>query len=122
MPYKWKDDKKAYQKAYHKQWYQDNKEKVQERTRLSHIEKRIWWNEYRAGLKCEKCGEDHPATIDFHHRNPEDKKRGLADLISRCASKERILKEIDKCDVLCSNCHRKEHFLQKGLSTASKTG
>jgi hypothetical protein len=61
-------------------------------------------------LQCSVCGENHPATLDFHHRNPNDKDDSIAHLIHRGVSINRLLKEIDKCDILCSNCHRKKHY------------
>lgn len=60
--------------------------------------------------KCSRCGETHPACLDFHHRNPGKKFASIADMVGRGYGVKSILKEIEKCDVLCSNCHRKEHF------------
>lgn len=60
--------------------------------------------------KCEKCGEDRVYTLDFHHKDKEEKeftigqfKRGSFDVIQN---------EINKCVVLCANCHREFHFLE----------
>jgi hypothetical protein len=65
---------------------------------------------YKIGLKCQICGEDHPATIVFHHRDPTKKKWPIARGIADGYSKEIILEEMDKCDVLCANCHHKLHW------------
>jgi protein-arginine kinase activator protein McsA len=59
---------------------------------------------------CEMCGEDHPAALQFHHRNPEEKEFAISHLISRGWSKSKIQIEIDKCRVLCANCHAKLHW------------
>jgi hypothetical protein len=67
------------------------------------------FREFRSNLSCMICGEDHPATLDFHHRDPKQKEFSIAK-ISRGYSKEKLKKELDKCDVLCSNCHRKLHY------------
>ena len=53
---------------------------------------------------CIKCGETRYYLFDFHHRNPEEKDYSISDH-SR-AKLETIKAEIDKCDVLCANCHR----------------
>ncbi len=59
------------------------------------------------GDKCEKCGfHGHPQVFDFHHREPEDKLFSMSG-ISQITSK--VLAELAKCDLLCSNCHRLEH-------------
>lgn len=62
------------------------------------------------GSACEHCGvskPEHPEIYDFHHKNPEDKENHVADLIM--LSKERLHLEVDKCLMLCSNCHKMEH-------------
>ena len=63
--------------------------------------------EYK-GSKCEYCGYDKcMRALEFHHLNPNEKDFGL----SRCLSKSIPLlkKEVDKCILLCSNCHAEEH-------------
>jgi hypothetical protein len=72
---------------------------------------RMWFDEYKKTLKCEKCGEQHSATIDFHHKNPDEKEKNIACLAARCSKKrEEVFAEIRKCIVLCANCHRKLHW------------
>jgi hypothetical protein len=64
-------------------------------------------------LACVRCGENHPGVLDFHHRNPAEKlfQIGYATLSMR--SKQRVIDEIAKCDVLCTNCHRKLHWEER---------
>ncbi|MEL0011655.1 MAG: HNH endonuclease, partial [Bacteroidota bacterium] len=59
---------------------------------------------------CEMCGESHPAALDFHHRDPSEKDTNLASVVGMGWSRDRIIREINKCDVICSNCHRKLHW------------
>lgn len=80
------------------------------RIRQSKRERRAWLDEIKSKLSCEKCGEDHPATLDFHHRDPKQKDRRISQMIASGSSRERMLKEIEKCSVLCANCHRKLHY------------
>ena len=70
---------------------------------------REWVRELKSTLACTACGENHPATLDFHHRNPQEKDLEISKMSTYGWSVERMQKEIDKCDVLCSNCHRKLH-------------
>lgn len=62
--------------------------------------------------RCERCGETHPAVLDFHHL--QDKDHGIANLTNTNNLTDRIKEliklEIKKCIVLCSNCHRKLHW------------
>jgi len=53
---------------------------------------------------CSSCGETNPILLDFDHLR--DKKISIANAITNQWSLERIQDEIDKCQVLCSNCHR----------------
>lgn len=64
----------------------------------------------KAILECAYCGENHPATLHFHHRDPEKKDFSLAEAVNYGYSIERIKREIAKCIVLCANCHAKEHY------------
>ena len=63
--------------------------------------------EYLGG-KCKHCGTaHHPSAMEFHHRDPQNKEV----TIGMVANKQWavIKKELDKCDLLCSNCHRVFH-------------
>ena len=60
-------------------------------------------------MKCEKCGFDDPRALHFHHKSPKDKKNEVSALASSGYSLEAIKKEINKCIVLCANCHSIKH-------------
>lgn len=71
-------------------------------------------------LKCNRCSETHIAVLDFHHEDPSTKDRAISNMIYSW-SFEVVLKEMEKCEVLCSNCHRKHHYEEKaGRSTTHK--
>ena len=66
------------------------------------------------GSECIKCGYNKcPAVLSFHHRNPDEKDFWIGGLNERLNSIDElndiIKNEIDKCDILCSNCHVLEH-------------
>jgi hypothetical protein len=64
--------------------------------------------EYKGG-KCERCGYNRcDWSIDFHHRDPNEKDFGLGKQ-RRTRFDDKIKKELDKCMILCSNCHREKH-------------
>jgi len=61
---------------------------------------------YKGG-KCEKCGYNKcDRALDFHHDDPNKKDFSVS---SNGWSFERRKKEVDKCSLLCSNCHREVH-------------
>ncbi len=58
------------------------------------------------------CGLiDEPYVYDFHHRNPKSKNFVIA--AKRGSSLEQLKKEVDKCDLVCANCHRHRHHQTK---------
>lgn len=63
---------------------------------------------YKGG-SCIDCGyEGHPAVFDFHHVEPEHKDFNLAKVKS-CKWSDVVQQELDKCVLLCANCHRLRH-------------
>lgn len=101
---------KEERKAYSAKHYQANKAKYDERDRKRKLAARKWFLEFKKSLKCVQCGEDHPGCLEFHHQDPTTKEVEISKAISNRWSPERIMKEIDKCEVLCSNCHKKHHW------------
>lgn len=82
--------------------------------RKAATEKALFIREYlrrvRKLFNCQKCGDNRHYVLDFHHRS--DKKFNLARAASSGYSISNIKKEIKKCDVLCSNCHRELHYFE----------
>lgn len=70
---------------------------------------RGWFLELKESLKCIRCDESRHWVLDFHHRDPTEKEASVSRVL-RGGSKQRVLDEIAKCDVLCANCHRDEHY------------
>lgn len=66
--------------------------------------------EYKGG-KCEGCGlkleDTHYAVFHFHHLDPSKKDPNFTKI--KFQKWDYIKKEIDKCALLCSNCHIMEH-------------
>jgi hypothetical protein len=95
---------------YRREHYLANAKKYKRMVKDRLHETRNWLRALKATLKCEKCGENHPAALQFHHRDPKQKDFVLVQGAYGGHSKERILAEIAKCDVLCANCHFKLHW------------
>ena len=65
------------------------------------------------GGKCENCGYDrYIGALEFHHLDPTKKELTIS---KTRISFENLLKELEKCLLLCSNCHREEHARINGL-------
>lgn len=93
------------------QHYKDNKAYYLNRNKQRFQEISLWLSELKKQLGCRKCRENDPACLDFHHTTGKDFSLSLA--AGMGFSRDRIQKELDKCEVLCSNCHRKLHRDQK---------
>jgi hypothetical protein len=109
MPYTDKDKQKQAQHEY----YLRNKEKYLESQRQSRKKIRIFLRQYKEDKKCSRCSENHPACLDFHHIDPKNKLFTIGlEALSRKLSISKIEEEIKKCEILCSNCHRKLHYIE----------
>ena len=97
-------------KACLKKHYKENTQHYIFKTKKRKSDTRAWINSYKSKLKCARCGENTFACLDFHHTNPETKEVSIARVWKMGWSTKRIEKEIEKCIVLCANCHRKEHY------------
>lgn len=65
--------------------------------------------EYKGG-KCQKCGYNKcPGSMTFHHLDPSQKEFGISNG-GNSRSFEKIKPELDKCILLCHNCHGEVHF------------
>jgi hypothetical protein len=70
------------------------------------LKTKTWAVEYKGG-KCIICGYDkYVGALEFHHLNPNEKDFGIA---TGKQDKEKLKKELDKCVLVCSNCHREIH-------------
>lgn len=99
------------QKIYHDNYYLGHKQSYaasKERGKLKGYNSDKQLTEYINAFKingCVLCDEKFYGALDFHHIDPKQKDKSVAKMTSRKAVK----KEIEKCVVLCSNCHRKFH-------------
>src|SRR5690606_8656257 len=93
-----------------KKCYENNKNSFKKRNQRTNERNSNWFNEYKKTLKCLLCPESDIATLDFHHIDSTKKDVSVSNMIGSTYSIERIKKEIEKCVVLCSNCHRKHHY------------
>lgn len=78
-----------------------------ESTKILNFSKKFKAVEYLGGC-CIVCKESNILKLTFHHKNKKDKSFKIADY--RTYRFSTILKELDKCVVLCYNCHAEEHY------------
>lgn len=95
--------------ANNKQHYLNNSQLYKNLSRLRKQELTSWYKGFKSSLKCNRCGFSNPAALQFHHESSETKEFGIASMISQGASRTAIIEEIQKCEVLCANCHLIHH-------------
>ena len=108
MPYKDPEVRKKKHAEYSREYYLINKEKVIARSRVTRAIGKARWDTFKRTLKCTQCGFNHPAALDFHHVNPSEKENIVSHLVSQ-GSFAAAMEEVQKCIVLCANCHRVHH-------------
>jgi replicative superfamily II helicase len=101
----WQKDNIDKVRQYRREWYYRNKQKQIEWQKQDRRKKTEWINSHKK--KCEFCSETDSCCLDFHHKDSNTKEHNVADM--RDWSKENITEEINKCIVVCANCHRKIH-------------
>src|SRR5438445_5497938 len=82
----------------------------QRRQRERRRELRIWLCEYKKTLRCSRCGISDYRVIEFHHIEAGAKRFAVGDILRKGGSLSLLKSELEKCSVLCANCHRIEHF------------
>ena len=109
MPYVDPEKKRLYDQKWNKEFYRKNRKSEIARVAKRKQGLRDWLDEHKLKLACEVCGENHPACLDFHHRDSKQKDFSVGNIKGHGWGRERVLQEINKCMVVCANCHRKIH-------------
>lgn len=102
---------KTCHRSIRNKFYKDNSHE-RERIAKAKIDKTNISKEYIKNLKinavCHKCGYNKPSGLQFHHL--KDKEINICNAVINGWTLTSIQKEIDKCEIICSNCHMEEHF------------
>lgn len=102
-------DKKK-QREYQRKWHQQNRKKRYSDRKERRLRNQLFLAECKSRMGCRICGETHPGCLNFHHKDAERKTRKLTEMAARYVSLETLENEMEKCEVLCANCHRKLHW------------
>lgn len=101
-------------KEYDREWYHKNKERIQQRKNETQKNRRDRGRNfivnYLKSHPCVDCGEDDFVVLEFDHKG--DKERNISDMVQNRV--EKIEEEIQKCEVVCANCHRRRTSKQLG--------
>lgn len=91
-----------------KQHYEKNKCKILKQVKKKKEKYHDWFISLK-NKPCVDCGKQYPHYVmDFDHLR--DKEFGLSKTLNYCWGKERVLREISKCELVCANCHRERTY------------
>lgn len=95
--------------AASKKWRQTNTAEYRQQYTAAYRKRDQWIQGFKT--KCKYCDESRFCCLDFHHRDSGEKVATIAQV--RHWARERLRTEIEKCDVVCANCHRWLHWQEK---------
>lgn len=80
-------------------------------------------DKHKAQIGCCVCSEADPACLDFYRDDPAEKVLNLSSLARKKPDFAFLMKEIERCKVICANCYRKRHrqLLDGELATAEES-
>lgn len=104
-------DCKACVKEWRKIYYKENKKKLISKNnkwvKIIQERNQNYVLNYLLTHPCIMCGEDDPIVLEFDHKDRTDKSKEISSAVVHGWSIKKIENEIQKCDVLCANCHKR---------------
>lgn len=106
MPYR----DKSVQKKYLQEHYKANSERYKDAHKRGRVRNKALILELKKN-GCTSCGYNvHPDCLEFHHADSAKKDSTISNAIRDNWSVKRLLAEVEKCILLCANCHRLAHI------------
>jgi 5-methylcytosine-specific restriction endonuclease McrA len=110
------------QTQYNQLYYRRNREREIARVQVRQDATRDLLRRLRA-RPCADCGRDFKAhQMDFDHLDPRSKSFRLTSGRAMLAPLPRLLSEVDKCEVLCANCHRIRTWVRHAATREPASG
>lgn len=88
-------------------WRHKNPERHKENVHSRRLNTIMAVRHYKEERGCSQCPEKDYRCLDFHHRDPSTKSFNISTGLSNKLALPTLMKEIEKCDLLCRNCHIK---------------
>lgn len=113
---------KECRRAQDKEQYETNPRRREQK--LASIRKhkrdlREWYNTLKQGKPCADCGQTfHFAAMQWDHMPGQTKEGAIANMAAR-TSKQKVLDEIAKCELVCANCHAVRTYERAGEQVAA---
>jgi len=109
--------------AYHREHYLANKQRYIDQAAQSkkkvRLEQTTRLLDYFKEHPCTDCGQTDPVVLEFDHLR--DKSFAIGTALTRYGW-DKIVAEIEKCEVVCANCHRRRTACRRGAIRVLLTG
>ncbi len=106
------------QRAAFKKHYEKNKAAYMARAKVwdkaTKLKVLAWVLDYLLQHPCLDCGERDPIVLEFDHREGSEKSFNVSEGCTGRFSLARVIDEVAKCDVRCTNCHRRRTYFRAG--------
>ncbi len=109
MPYKDKKQQQEYMKKYNKKHYAENIDYYRDKNKQLRKDLKQTIKDIKKNGQCKYCGESDSICLDFNHKNPKEKKFNISMAPNMRVTRKQLREEIEKCELVCANCHRKLH-------------
>lgn len=124
MPRKITEHRRAIVRKAAKVFYANHREKIiaaqYEKNKKTRERNQKFIIAYKKNHPCADCGHTHHfSCMEFDHQKHRGAKReAISVLVNNMASLKTLMAEIEKCDLVCANCHRVRTW--KRLQAAKK--
>lgn len=103
---------KSCSKIYQDAHYAENKEAISLKNKAKRDKYRQFVWDYLKLHPCVDCGEIDPTVLEFDHKDPNEKDFMVSE--GRNYNMDRVLEEMQKCEIRCANCHKRKTAIQFG--------
>lgn len=91
-------------------WHYKHREASAEKSHRWRVQLKQWVRAHkRASDGCVRCGEAEPVCLDFHHPEGVEKQSSVNSMVLTSGAKDDIRAEMERCELLCANCHWRTH-------------
>lgn len=109
MPYKDPEKDKERKRLYHLK----NKEIVRNRSRVRKLEARVLVSLLKESKPCADCNKFWPYYVmQYDHKDHKNKEFEISKWFTHSLNRDKLFKEIEKCDLVCANCHAIRSYLR----------
>jgi 5-methylcytosine-specific restriction endonuclease McrA len=106
--------RQTYYSAHYQKYRDSYLERAQRRREKLRLEFRTKMLKYLSGKSCSVCGESDIRVLELDHIDPSQKRFTISQAVRLGYKWSEVLAEIQKCQILCANCHKKRTAEQYG--------